>query len=212
MIRVVVPFLSAALLAGCPVPVRYADCGEGSVELASDPTSCGGCHRACPQGAACVLGECRIPEGTSLCHALVEPVDENASVPDPTTRAAWAGGEGSWAHSYETRVRAFVTDLSADPANCGRCGVACPEGSTCLEGVCVCESTFTLCEHPPREERRPAPDGIDEGWWTRYQSSAPIVRACVDLTIDPANCGRCGIECPSEGTCLDGECVADRSK
>jgi hypothetical protein len=159
-----------------------------------------------------MAGECRIPDGASLCHALVEPVDESSSVPDPNTRAAWEGGGGSWAYSYETRVRAFVTDLTIDPANCGGCGVACPEGSACLEGVCVCEGRFTLCERPSREERRPAPDGIDEGWWTRYQAGAPIVRTCADLTIDPANCGRCGVECPSEWTCFGGACTSEQAE
>jgi len=54
----------AALLAatGSCVPVRYADCGSGTVRLADDPNHCGGCHVSCPEEAPCVAGRCALPE------------------------------------------------------------------------------------------------------------------------------------------------------
>jgi len=35
------------------------------------------------------------------------------------------------------------TDLRSDPANCGRCGVACRTGETCTSGTCTCAGTST---------------------------------------------------------------------
>src|SRR5687768_10381288 len=56
----------------------------------------------------------------------------------------------------------YCADVGTDEANCGRCGHACPEGSTCAEGVC-CPRGTTNCR------------GI-----------------CVDLKTDERHCGRCG--------------------
>jgi hypothetical protein len=64
-------------------------------------------------------------------------------------------------------------DASTDRRNCGRCGVVCPQGTTCAAGVCG-----TTC-------------------------AAPMVTcgtACVDPT-STSHCGRCDNACDANATC-----------
>lgn len=75
-------------------------------------------------------------------------------------------------------------DVSADAANCGACGVTCPDGIACVAGACdlSCET------------------GVACG------------AGCVDIATDPANCGGCGRVCETAAnqaaTCDDGKCSA----
>ena len=66
-------------------------------------------------------------------------------------------------------------DLQSDEANCGACGVVCPEGETCQAGACrcggsrTCGSGLTCCSG-----------------------------TCVDLLTDLNNCTACGNVCPPQ--------------
>src|SRR5258706_501105 len=61
-------------------------------------------------------------------------------------------------------------DVSRDTANCGTCGMACPQGYVCTKGACAlsCASGEAACGG-----------------------------SCVILASDNANCGACGTVCPS---------------
>ncbi len=86
--------------------------------------------------------------------------------------------------SPETWCTNACFDLSNDDDNCGTCGKACPDGTSCVSRSCECDgANEELCE-----------DG------------------CFNLDTDVLNCGSCGNECPEpseEGSsvaCDEGTC------
>lgn len=86
---------------------------------------------------------------------------------------------GGWIESIEDCERCGGTacvDLQNETANCGACGVVCPEGIACVAGECDCPGTQTACG-----------------------------TACVDTQADPQNCGGCTNDCGGN-SCTAGEC------
>ncbi len=75
------------------------------------------------------------------------------------------------------------TDLRTD-SNCGGCGIACAQDSSCLSGRCVpCNTGFGDC------------DGNSQN-------------GCeMDLRTDPSNCGACGNVCAAGSICDAGQCL-----
>ena len=82
------------------------DCGGICVDVANDPSNCGGCGLVCPQGDSCSAG---------VCIAVEAPVADCAS-----QGLADCGG--------------VCVDVLTDPANCGGCGVVC--ANQCVNGIC----------------------------------------------------------------------------
>lgn len=82
-------------------------------------------------------------------------------------------------------------EFTADPNNCGGCGITCGAGELCHEGKCVgCKAGEVLCT--------PETSGV---------------LGCFVLTSDPEHCGGCGNACPVSPpgthaltTCSDGVC------
>lgn len=68
-------------------------------------------------------------------------------------------------------------DVTADPANCGGCGIQCGSGQGCADGACFCFNGLAAC--------------------------GP---SCVDLATDGANCGACGAGCGAL-FCAGSQCV-----
>lgn len=67
--------------------------------------------------------------------------------------------------------------LASDSQNCGACGVKCPAGIACQNGICACSAGTSACGEQ-----------------------------CVDLQTDTAHCGACGTACPSGSSCASGQC------
>ena len=81
------------------------------------------------------------------------------------------------------------TDTSRDVANCGGCGVACPQAPNAHQPVCsdsacamACDELFADCNHQ-------SADGCE-----------------VSLVDDPKNCGACGVACKGGEICWRGAC------
>lgn len=114
-------------------------------------------------------------------------------------------------------------DLSADPAHCGSCDVACPQGVACTLGACVaaCPSGTTACggqcvdtsqdaEHCGGCGAACAPGEVCTGGACAVACGSGLVDcggACVDTSSDPGNCGACGNTCASGESCVSGACV-----
>ncbi len=79
----------------------------------------------------------------------------------------------------EVLCRGNCIDLRNDPNNCGGCGRACPEGQSCVVGVCMAGC-------PPGQLRC---DG-----------------RCSNPNTDRSNCGGCGRACQSGLVCAMGRC------
>jgi ferredoxin len=173
------PALLGALAAACPVSVRYADCQAGPVDLRSDESHCGGCHRACPEGVSCVAGVCAVPEGATICRLPYTEETLEGDHLDEDPNAPLGPGDETWQAHYGT-VRSFAADLASDPANCGQCGRVCPADASCVQGSCRCPVGLTLCSSPPGPFSDRPPVEVDERSWMLDRIGAEIVYSCVE--------------------------------
>jgi hypothetical protein len=97
------------------------NCNGTCADLAVDPANCGMCGLSC--GAdLCVDGLCVAQDTTAPADAVVveaPPLIEDCSAQGLTD----CGGA--------------CIDTSADPFNCGSCGLICAEGQACSGGACA---------------------------------------------------------------------------
>ncbi|MFP4600798.1 MAG: hypothetical protein ACLFVJ_21285, partial [Persicimonas sp.] len=84
--------------------------------------------------------------------------------------------------AYQALCDGECIPASADPDNCGGCGVSCAADQVCSGGRCIeqneCMSNLKACD-----------------------------RRCVDLMNDDDHCDDCGEACPDGEGCVNGECV-----
>ncbi|MBI4699661.1 MAG: hypothetical protein HY744_00600 [Deltaproteobacteria bacterium] len=90
-----------------------------------------------------------------------------------------AGACGLLCAGGTTKCGSACTDTQLDPANCGGCGKACPQGQVCANGACGLQCV---------------------GGTTKCGSS------CAHVLLDPANCGGCGNACAQGQVCSNGAC------
>lgn len=123
-------------------------CAEACVDVQSSPANCGKC------GATCTLAH-----ASSVCKA------GGCAIGDCID--GFADCNGVAADGCET-------DLTKDPASCGKCGFACT--GTHGKASCVAASCVLSC---------------DPGWGDCDHNPANGCEA--DLAHDPKNCGGCGV-------------------
>jgi hypothetical protein len=102
----------------CASPVRdgLGACCQGQcVDLRLDSLNCGTCGNACGPAAFCAFGSCEPFNG---CDAGGSPCPLGAQ-------------------HLGLCCAAGCLDVQSDPANCGRCGVACDPGERCVDFECV---------------------------------------------------------------------------
>jgi hypothetical protein len=169
-------------------PRCYPACPGGQ---ARDPDNC---DCAC-SGVSCPTGKVQNPD-TCLCECATPcPAGQDQ---DPET-CQCSCGDGSCA---DTCCDGACVDTGANPAHCGGCGFACPDGHSCVGGQCQCQVSC-----PPPKSPNP-----DNGCACECPSgTAECGGTCVDTQIDPANCGGCNIACAVGETCSNGVCLCGAS-
>lgn len=97
-------------------------------------------------------------------------------------------------------------DLANDDTHCGRCGLRCRPGMSCVEGACAYRSCAAALDIGQLGDtfvaRCVLADGTPGGLCCGGACHPPA-----DFDHDDAHCGGCAFECPSGETCTGGECV-----
>ncbi|HEU4535355.1 MAG TPA: FG-GAP-like repeat-containing protein, partial [Polyangiaceae bacterium] len=191
------PCPSGACAEVCAPP--FEACGAGTcADLRNDPSNCGACGRACPEGDFCAAGAC-VPR---------------AGCAAPLTSCDVGGAE-------------LCADLRSDPSNCGGCGNACPGGQLCAAGVCATacapplstcfDGAAARCVDLRSDLAHCGQCGQACGAGQACLSGACVATcegaggtlcggACVDLDSDDKNCGACGTPCAAGTSCQGGAC------
>ncbi len=118
-------------------------------------------------------------------------------------------------------------DLAVDRQNCGACGNACGTGEVCSGGICQLQCGGTTpqfcnggCFSGQTSAQACGADCVDcdletgvssackNGKCTCIKAGIPKTcgSVCVDLAVDPKNCGGCGNTCGTGEVCSDATC------
>lgn len=214
---------STLVVGTCPAGTTF--CDAYCTNTLIDSANCGSCGLVCPSGSTCSHGSCACSSGSAdclgecpassvvcdgTCVNLLTNADHCGSCSTPCSGAnaicvggtcgalAPNGSGGSTARpacpAETSECGAVCTRLAIDPNNCGGCGITCVAGRICQGGQCVFATAGTggtsntgtgIC--PPGTMR-----------------CGPY---CTNVSMDPANCGGCGIACHSGMLCESGVCA-----
>ncbi len=180
----------------------------------TDPVNCGACGTKCASGQKCAGGQClqTCGGGSAICgDACADLVGDpkNCGGCGTTCQSGFVCNDGGCSLSCQTGYTKCPDDagdtICIDPQtndyNCGTptsaCGNVCASGTRCEGGVCgiTCQTGLSACLVP-------APDAGDSG--------AQINR-CIDLIVDPQNCGSCGNACEGGTFCSPTDDAGDAS-
>ncbi|MCG8557470.1 MAG: hypothetical protein MJD61_19610 [Proteobacteria bacterium] len=181
-------------------------CGNACVDINIDPSDCGGCGNFCEGQSVCLNGLCQCPPGTVECGG-------GGGIGFP------GGGEGG---------NCLLGSLQTDPNNCGECGIRCPLGGLCLNGLCQCPPGTQVCAANPGRNipgecaltvADPEHCGPDCKPCVPGATCANGIclcppgltechpDGCVDLLTSSLDCGQCGVRCSGGAQCMGGQCL-----
>jgi hypothetical protein len=166
----------------CTCPVGQTRCmlpGEtdfSCYNTASDANNCGSCGNACETGETCISGVCR------GCGGDGEPCCSfPACEAGLTCNAGTCSCPGGGSFCTNSGGVSYCTDTMTDEYNCGSCNVNCGRVPvSCMAGECI----YTGC----------------------FEPMITCGGRMICPTVDPRNCGGCGIVCP-DGGCSAGSCT-----
>jgi hypothetical protein len=159
-------------------------CAASCVDLTADPAHCGACNTPCGNGQICTGGKCSqtCGGGSAKCgdacaDLLGDPNDGGCSL---------SCQKGYQACPNDAGVNTCI-DPQTNDYNCNGCGMVCGAGTRCEGGTCgvTCQAGLSVCT-----EQVDAADG-----------STSSIDRCVNLIVDPANCGACGTVCEGGTFC-----------
>ena len=180
-------------------------CNQRCVDVTHDPLNCGACDLLCSQGLCLGLGftaTCVRTPPIATCAMSCAPgtfCDGQgcAAVGCATAFSLCGGADGRPGVCCPEPGNLTCANVLIDSVNCGGCGVVCPDGQACGNGICV--DTPAPCSVPGRT-----------GSYCNLDAGLGFVccpgLGCVDVANDPVNCGACGAHCDAGASCLAGAC------
>jgi hypothetical protein len=211
-------------LDGGIVPIGTC-CNGLCVDPRSDSANCQQCGNFCASGTQCVNGQCVTDAGVG-CEDPGYPCPAGTIcggypyVPGACLPATCQSDQEGQSCSYGpgrvgTCCGGACVDVNADPNNCLFCGATCSSG--------YCQANYGCTELPPASNcNESCPSGTICANTSCVDSSCTLgpyclasdgavgsccaSGACAHLDSDDANCGACGLACPSGSTCTSGVC------
>lgn len=172
--------------------------GQGCCDQLCRPLTgsdnCGQCGNICPSGSECTGNACLCTSsGLAPCNGQCCPL--GAQCVGNTCVCAENGHtpcNGQCCQTGQLCCGGICKDILGDRSNCGNCGLECPTGANCVDGVCLCDISGT----PPCNGAC-CPAGL----------LGCCSNTCTDLQSDGQNCGRCGNTCLGPEVCVGGVCT-----
>jgi hypothetical protein len=214
-------------------------CGGHCVDVRTDSGNCTGCHLTCPTGSTCRAVPSEQAPAQCLDLAGAPAACSNASscptgfgcdiykpgLCDPVSCTGAADGSpcySSQAEPYNMKCcGGLCTNLSLDNDNCGQCGAACPNGTTCESQACFVPHTATqrpcslpgsvcpagtLCSsHQCLPTTCAGRSNADRCALASGATGTCCAGTCTDPSQDTNNCGECGAGCNGQ-LCVKGVC------
>jgi len=218
--------LSAGAICAIGVDGGQGICCAGGCVSPDGATACGRCGAFCPAGSTCSGGRCN---PACVADAGGCPTGSTCDVVNQLCLTTTCGtlGEGATCAvpgllPGELRDGLCCGGACVDPlldsSNCGGCGAFCPSG-VCSgdEGTCFDDTPQTCLVSCGAEQLCSGASCLSAVCPYVVPTICASIfgtvgvccpdRACADLTIDPANCGRCGFACARDQACVSGVCT-----
>ena len=182
-------------------------CNNERVYDANENTKhCGSCGNQCPEKATCKDGYCGVntctKDGNTLTDIHLMTDSEHCGVCNKACPANTICKQGSCVPNTDND-QLVCSNIVINPKDngmtCGSCSNVCPQATPkCDKGVCRSLNVFITND----TETKCGYEQICYGDKCEYRSID------VDLRIDSAHCGGCGIKCEVGKVCNSGQCVS----